>query len=73
MWKSDFLSARKLELSCALGNSALPTSGVLDLHRHAGLLLSSLGLEAVGFVFLLCKRQKKHSKEGVRLLKRPEE
>lgn len=57
MWKNDFLSARKLQLSCALGNSAPPTSGVLDLHRHAGLLLSSLGLEAVGFVFLLCKRK----------------
>lgn len=37
----------------------LPTSGVLDLHRHAGLLVNSLGLAAASFVFLLCKDKKK--------------
>lgn len=58
-------------MSC-WGTMLLPTSGVLDLHSHAGLLVSSLGLEAVGFVFLLCKRQKKPSEDRVRLLKRSE-
>lgn len=35
----------------------LPTSGLFDFHRHAGLLISALGLETASFVFLLCNNK----------------
>lgn len=40
-----------------------PTGGVLDLHCHAGLLVSTLRLAAAGFVFPLCNDRKKKKKQ----------
>lgn len=48
----DVMVAMKMMRSCSL------TSGVFDLHRHAG-FFSSLRLKAASFVFLLCKDRKK--------------